>query len=39
MKIDNSSFERVGELKYLKKKFNKSKFYSGKNFQFDIQKN
>ena len=30
MKIDNSSFERVEEFKYLEN-FNKSKFYSGRN--------
>jgi len=31
MKIDNSSFERVEEFKYLGNYFNKSKFYSGRN--------
>jgi hypothetical protein len=31
MKIDNSSFESVEEFKYLGKKPNKSKFYSGRN--------
>jgi hypothetical protein len=31
MKIDNSSIERVEELKYLGKNVKKSKFYSGRN--------
>jgi hypothetical protein len=31
MKIDNSSFERVEELKMFGNNLNKSKFYSGRN--------
>ena len=30
MITDNSSFEKVEDFKYLEKKFNKSKFYSGR---------